>query len=43
MNEVVEIGGYGAHEKLHIQGDDVRKITEIRYSSQFFSIKEVVE
>ena len=43
MNEVADIGGSSAHKKLHGQSDDIRKTTEIAYSSQFFSINEVIK
>lgn len=42
MNKVVEIGGSGAYEKLHTQGDDIYEITEIVYFSSFTSMKEVI-
>ena len=42
MNKVVELGGTGAHEKRHTQGDDVRQTTNIVYTTQFSSIEDVV-
>ena len=42
MNTVVEMGGTGAHEKRHSQGEDVVKTTNIVFTTQFNSLEEVV-
>ena len=42
MNTIVEMGGTGAHERRHTQGDDVRKTTNVVFTTQFNSLEEVI-
>ena len=42
MNTIVEMRGTGAHERRHTQGDDVRKTTNVVFTTQFNSLEEVI-